>query len=51
MKKWFLILLLLALPATGLATRENEVVALPAVEPLAVVTVEPAADYSSAPDA
>ncbi len=48
MKKWFLILLLLALPVTGLATQENEVVALPAVEPLAVVTAEPEADYSSA---
>ena len=49
MKKWFLILLLLALPAAGFATQENEVVALPTVAPLAMVTAEPAADYSSAP--
>lgn len=49
MKKWFLMLLLLALPATGFATQENTVVVLPAVAPLAMATAEPAADYSSAP--
>lgn len=49
MKKWFLIVLVLALPVTGLATQENTVAVLPAVAPLAMSTAEPAADYSSAP--
>jgi len=49
MKKWFLLLLVLAIPATGFAAQENEVVTLPTVAPLLVAAAEPGADYSSAP--
>jgi hypothetical protein len=48
MKKWFLILLLAALPAAGATAQENEVVPLPAVSPLETVEVSAAADYSTA---
>jgi hypothetical protein len=48
MKKWFLILLALALPVTGATAQENEVVALPTVAPLVQVEVSSAADYSTA---
>jgi len=48
MKKWFLALLILALPLTGAAAQENSVVALPTVAPLMQVEATPAADYSFA---
>ena len=47
MKKWFLILLVLAVPAIGFAAQENEVVALPTVAPLPIAAAEPAADYTN----
>ncbi len=49
MRKWFLILMMLALPAAGAAAQENEVVALPAVEPVAQVDVSSVVDYTTAP--
>ncbi|HPF87910.1 MAG TPA: hypothetical protein PK537_07635 [Candidatus Limiplasma sp.] len=48
MKKWFLILLALALPLTGAAAQENTVVALPTVAPLEAVEVADDTDYSTA---
>lgn len=48
MKKWFLLWLALALPLTGAAAQENEVVVLPTVSPLETVEVADSADYSTA---
>jgi hypothetical protein len=47
MKKWFLMLLVLALPVTGAAAQENEVVVLPTVAPITQVAVSQTTDYSS----
>ena len=47
MKKWFLLLLMLALPFAASA-QENEVVVLPTVAPVTQVQVSQAADYTSA---
>ena len=47
MKKWFLLVLLLLLPVTGVIAQENEVVVLPTVAPVTQVDASPKADYSS----
>ncbi len=46
MKKWFLVLLALLLPAAGASAQANVVVALPSVAPLAQAEEAPAGDYS-----